>query len=308
MGSRLSTDARLITSTTLLIRGSPLAEISRRSRASAEPRYRAGSFPSALYPARVDTTAELSSTERGSGSLAMRSSHARSSSSSAAGAAPVFTSASTQPRAAFGHLAFNSPEILISVIAPQLNRTIQDLRHCQLLQAPDVRHQPLNFLELQTLSIGRHFVFSFFDHRPQSASDLPATAGSLKLTTPMLFPAGESPLPLAPWQTAHFALYKVALFSSAFARALKPYSRKSAASATIPVRNEIMFAPLRITKCCVSVILINTNHAYHMHTERRNNVLKNDSVTYRFRRSRYRHHIIAITFSRGFHGRTRGIS
>src|SRR6266446_1196580 len=167
MGSRLSTDARLMTSTTLLIRGSPLAAINRRSRASAEPRYRAVSFPSALYPVRVDTTAGLSSTERGSGSLAMRSSHARSSSSSAAGVASVFTSASTQPRAAFGHLAFNSPAIFISVIAPQLNRTIQDCRHCQLLQAPDVRHEPLNFLGLQTLSIGRHFVFSFFDHRPQ---------------------------------------------------------------------------------------------------------------------------------------------
>src|SRR5438445_2195492 len=167
MGSRLSTDARLITSTTLFIRGSPLAETSRRSRASAEPRYRAGSFPRALYLARVDTTAELSNTERGSGSLVMRSSHARSSSSSAAGVASVFTSASTQPRAAFGHLAFNSPAIFISVIAPQLNRTIQDCRHCPLLQAPDVRHEPLNFLGLQTLSIGRHFVFSFFDHRPQ---------------------------------------------------------------------------------------------------------------------------------------------
>src|SRR5438552_3975707 len=59
MGSRLSTDARLMTSTTLLIRGSPLAAINRRSRASAEPRYRAGSFPSALYPVRVDRTAEL---------------------------------------------------------------------------------------------------------------------------------------------------------------------------------------------------------------------------------------------------------
>src|SRR5438445_1601100 len=166
MGSRLSTDARLITSTTLLIRGSPLAEISRRSRASAEPRYRAGSFPSALYPARVDTTAELSSTERGSGSLAMRSSHARSSPSSAAGAAPVVTSASTQPRAAFGHLAFNSAAIFISVIMP-LNRAIHDCGHGQLLQAPDVRDEPLNFLGLQTLSISGHFVFSFFDHRPQ---------------------------------------------------------------------------------------------------------------------------------------------
>ena len=55
-GKRLSTETRLITSTTALIRGNPFPAITRRNSASADPRYRAGSFPSALYPARVANT------------------------------------------------------------------------------------------------------------------------------------------------------------------------------------------------------------------------------------------------------------
>src|SRR5262249_5416881 len=50
-----------------------------------------------------------------------------------------------------------------------------------------------------------------------SASLLPATFVSEKPNTPMFLPAGESPLPDAPWHTAHFALYSDALLSSPLA-------------------------------------------------------------------------------------------
>jgi len=69
-GSRLSTDARLMTSTTLLIPKSLARD--QPAKQGSPNRGIARVFPSALYPVRVDPTAELSSTERGSGSLAMR--------------------------------------------------------------------------------------------------------------------------------------------------------------------------------------------------------------------------------------------
>src|SRR5260370_7038762 len=51
IGNRLSTDTRLITSTTELICAKPFPATTRRNSASAEPRYLAGSFPSPLHPA-----------------------------------------------------------------------------------------------------------------------------------------------------------------------------------------------------------------------------------------------------------------
>jgi len=213
------------------------------SRASAEPRYRAGSFPSALYPVRVDTTAELSSTSEVQEVCRCGSSHARSSSSNAAGVAPVFTSASTQPRAAFGHFAFNSTAIFISVIVRALNRTIK-LPALQLLQAPDVRHEPLNFLGASDSFHKRILFFPFSITARKSASDLPATAASLKLTTPMLFPAGEFPCRSRHGKRA-LRFKGAGALSSAFVGALKPCIRNRAASRTIPVRNEIIIALLR---------------------------------------------------------------
>src|SRR5258708_9535952 len=144
--------------------GMPLPAINRRSRASAEPRYREGSLPKALYPARVANIAEDSSGARGSGSFAIFSSHERSASCSPGGVVPVATAASTQPSATLPHLAFNSVLIPISIIhaahfpfwsAPQLLKTL------------DVCDQPIDFRCLQALSVRGHLVFSFFDHRFQ---------------------------------------------------------------------------------------------------------------------------------------------
>src|SRR5882672_1960466 len=67
IGNRLSTDTRLITSTTALICGNPFPATTRRNSASAEPRYRAGSLPRALYALRVVSTWADSSTPRGNG-------------------------------------------------------------------------------------------------------------------------------------------------------------------------------------------------------------------------------------------------
>src|SRR6266481_1237024 len=69
IGNRLSTDSRLMTSTTALICGSPFPATTRRNSASAEPRYRAGSFPKALYALRVVSTCADSSTPRGKGNF-----------------------------------------------------------------------------------------------------------------------------------------------------------------------------------------------------------------------------------------------
>src|SRR6266436_2419082 len=68
-GRRLSTDTRLITSTMALISGKPFPATTRRNSASAEFRYRAGSFPKALYALRVVSTCVDSSTPRGKGNF-----------------------------------------------------------------------------------------------------------------------------------------------------------------------------------------------------------------------------------------------
>jgi hypothetical protein len=48
----------------------------------------------------------------------------------------------------------------------------------------------------------------------RSASDF-VVADFVKSVAPILFPAGVSPLPVTPWHTAHFDLYKDALWSCA---------------------------------------------------------------------------------------------
>src|SRR5277367_1772817 len=107
MGRRLSTETRLIMSTTELIRGKCLPLIIRRSKASAEPRYRAGSFPKALYAARVAEIAGASRIERGSGIFRICDSQAFNSSVSEVEDSMTRTLAVTQPSAARGHLFFN---------------------------------------------------------------------------------------------------------------------------------------------------------------------------------------------------------
>src|SRR5215467_11684323 len=149
-----------MTSTTELMRGIPLPAIKRRSNASAEPRYRAGSLPSALYPARVARIAGASRTARGSRSPWMRSSQARSDSSSARGLAPVSTPAATHPNAAFGHLDFSPGEMRTSVMRGARS---EGSFASSLLQALDVSDQPVDLRRLQALSVCRHLVFAFFN-------------------------------------------------------------------------------------------------------------------------------------------------
>src|ERR1035438_5937165 len=111
--SRLSTETRLIPSTTALIRGSPLPAITRRSNASADPRYRAGSFPSVLYAARVAVMGGDSRAARGTGSFSISSAHACISAISSAGAASATTSAPTQATAVRGHFCFSASSIVM---------------------------------------------------------------------------------------------------------------------------------------------------------------------------------------------------
>jgi len=179
-----------MTSTTLLIRGSPLAANQPAKQASPNRGIARGLSPSALYRSVLTQPRTFQHRAR-SGSLPMRSSHARSSSSNAAALHP---SSLPLPRneSCFRHFAFNiRRRFFISFIVPPLNRTIQDCRHCQLLQAPDVRHEPLNFLGFR-LFHKPAFVFPFRSP-PQVSRRTCATASSLKLTTPMLFPRASLP-------------------------------------------------------------------------------------------------------------------
>src|SRR2546429_586254 len=119
IGRRLSTDTRLITSTTALICGNPFPATTRRSSASAEPRYRAGSFPNALYALRAVSTCIDSSTPRGKGNFWISFSRIFISWSSAAGDAPATTCAVTQASAVRGHFAFNFASIVTFIISSQ---------------------------------------------------------------------------------------------------------------------------------------------------------------------------------------------
>src|SRR5712664_1926592 len=93
-------------STTAPICGKPLLAITRRSSASAEPRYRAGSLPSALYAVRVARICGDSSTARGSGDCKIACSQLFSSTINAGGVAGASTTAETQPSATRGHFPF----------------------------------------------------------------------------------------------------------------------------------------------------------------------------------------------------------
>src|SRR6266446_6941730 len=118
IGRRLSTDTRLITSTTALICGKPFPATTRLSSASADPRYRAGSFPKALYALRAVSTCADSSTPRGKGNFSISFSRVSISWSSVAGDAPASTPAVTHASAVRGHFVFNFASI-VTFIAPQ---------------------------------------------------------------------------------------------------------------------------------------------------------------------------------------------
>src|SRR6266850_942786 len=112
-GKQLSRETRLITSTTELISGKPFPATTRRSSASAEPRYRDGSFPSALYALRVVSTCADSSTPRGNGNFSISLSRVFISWSNAAGDGLASTSAVTHASAVRGHFAFSLGSIVI---------------------------------------------------------------------------------------------------------------------------------------------------------------------------------------------------
>src|ERR1700674_3391155 len=114
-GKRLSTETRLITSTTALICGKPFPANTHRSSASAEPRYLAGSFPSALYAARVAVTCGDSNTERGYGNFRIPVTRGFISSMSASGDAPASTRAVTQPSAVRGHFLSKRASMVICI-------------------------------------------------------------------------------------------------------------------------------------------------------------------------------------------------
>src|SRR5258706_5780628 len=93
------------------MRGRAFPAITRRINASAEPRYRAGSLPSAVYPERVARITDDSNTALGSGNCKIFCSHSRSSCSSAAEVAFVCTLDVRQPKAMRGHFVFSAGSI-----------------------------------------------------------------------------------------------------------------------------------------------------------------------------------------------------
>src|SRR5713101_8288701 len=143
-GKRLSTDTRLITSTTALICGKPFPATTRRNSASAEPRYRDGSFPRDLYAMRVASTGGDASTPRGKANFWISFSRAFISSSSGAGDAPAVTCAVTHPNAVRGHFVFNFGSIVTFIAASACNRfqpsreVPQEFRLVDYFVAPDL--------------------------------------------------------------------------------------------------------------------------------------------------------------------------